>query len=444
MNIKDTIKNIFYYTPQNEYDFNLPDNQDTGNNLNYKDNLDTIKNVFPNLKSNLDFIKTKYNTLINSDIVIRDFTLNAHGKQYSAFLLYIDGMVDSEIMNDFVLKPLMMKNKNNLFEQPKKQVLLESVKNNIKIRKVKKFNLSEYISNCLIPQNNVKQENEFSEIFSGINSGNCALFIDTLNTAFDIDLKGFKQRSVDTPINEVVINGPHEAFVENIRTNTSLIRRIINNENLIIENVEVGEITKTKCAVCYMQNIANPDLVNEVKYRLNNLKVDSLLSAGELEQLICDSNVLGIPQMLSTERPDKATKYMLAGRVIVILNGTPYGIITPVTMIDFLTSSEDTNLKVNFGNFLRFLRVLSAIITLLLPGMYIAVTSYHQEILPTELLFSILGARENVPFPIIFEILLMEFSFELIREAGLRVPSPIGPTIRYCWCISFRTSCRFS
>lgn len=197
--------------------------------------------------------------------------------------------------------------------------------------------------------------------------GNCALFVDTLNLAFDIEVKGFKQRSIDTPNNEVVIKGPHEAFVENIRTNTSLIRRIVNNENLIIENLEVGKITKTKCAVCYMQNITNSDLVNEVKYRLNNLEIDSLLSAGELEQLLVDSNALGIPQTISTERPDKAAKYLLKGRVIIIVNGTPYGIITPSILIDFLTSPEDTNLKVNFANFLRGLRVLASCITLLLP-----------------------------------------------------------------------------
>ena len=274
--------------------------------------------------------------------------------------------------------------------------------------------------------------------------GNCVLFVETLPCAFDIEVKGFKQRSVDTPNNEIVIKGPHEAFVENIRTNTSLIRRIINNENLIIENLQVGKITKTKCAVCYIKNIANEDLVNEVKYRLNNLEIDSLLSAGELEQLIVDSNILGIPEMLSTERPDKATQYLLSGRVVVIVNGTPYGIIIPAVLIDFLVSPEDKNLKVDFGNFLRGLRILATFITLLLPGLYVALTSFHQEILPTGLLYSILASRENVPFPIIVEILLMEFSFELIREAGLRVPSPIGPTIRNCRSFSIRTGCSFS
>ena len=250
-----------------------------------------------------------------------------------------------------------------------------------------------------------------------------------MNVAFDIEVKGFKQRSVDSGGNEIIKKDTHEAFVENIRTNTSLIRRIVNNENLVIENLEVGKITKTKCAVCYMQDITNSDIVNEVKYRLNNLEIDSLLSSGELEQLIADSNHLGIPQTLSTERPDKATKFLLNGRVIVIVNGTPHAIIMPAILIDFLTSPEDSNLRVNFANFLRGLRFLAAFITLLLPGLYVAITSFHQEILPTSLLHSILASRENVPFPVIVEILLMEISFELIREAGLRVPSPIGPTI---------------
>ena len=444
MNLKNIFNNLFSYSPPEVYNFNLSNeksnNSGTDNN-DINNSSNKFKNIFPSLNVNLDFIKTKYNTLINSDIIVREFTLNARGKQYSALLLYIEGMVDSKVINDFVLQPLMLRNTNNIFDGEQNRIISEAVTNNITVRKVKKFDLCNYLMDCLIPQNSIEQVSEFSKIFSGVNSGNCALFVDTLNIAFDIDVKGFKQRSINTPENEMVIKGPHEAFVENIRVNTSLIRRIVNNENLIIEDLEVGNITKTKCAVCYVKDIANSDLINEVKYRLNNLDIDSLLSAGEVEQLIADSNILGIPQMLSTERPDKASKYLLNGRVVVIVNGTPYGIIVPAIGIDFLSSPEDTNLKVNFGNFLRRLRLLAALITLLLPGIYVAITSFHQEILPTSLLYSILASRENVPFPIIVEILLMEFSFELIREAGLRVPTPIGPTIRNCWCSSFRSSC---
>ena len=137
----------------------------------------------------------------------------------------------------------------------------------------------------------------------------------------------------------------------------------------------------------------------------------------------------GIPQLLSTERPDKCAKYLFQGRVVVLVNGNPYALILPAVLIDFLSSPEDSNLKVTFANFLKSIRFFAFFITLLLPGLYISVTNFHQEILPTELLFSILASRQNVPFPIIFELLLMEISFEVIRESGLRIPAPIGPTL---------------
>lgn len=311
---------------------------------------------------------------------------------------------------------------------------------NLIIKKTKKIDLADYINNCLLPQNAVKQHKNFSNIISSINLGNCALFVDTLDIVFDIDVKGFKQRSINSPNNEIVIKGPQTAFVENIRTNTSLLRQFVNSENLIIENIQIGKISKTVCAVCYMQNITNNDLVAEVKYRLNNLEIDSLLSSGELEQLIVEDSNTSIPLLLSTERPDKASQNLFDGKVVVLVNGNPYALIMPATYIDFIASPEDTNLSPQFANFLKIIRGISILITLLLPAIWVGITNYHQELIPTELLFSIIASRENVPFPIIFEVLLMEFSFELIREAGLRVPSPIGPTIRNCWCTCFRSS----
>ena len=423
MNLKNIFKSILTYTPEYKYQFDLTSNQE---NPTFSDSQDSI---YPSLTVNLDYIKTKYNLLINSDIVLREFTLNARGKQYNAFIIYIDGMIDSQIMDEFILNPLMVRNKNNLYDGDQNRVISEAITNNITVRKVKKFDLSNYIMNCLIPQNSLKQVSSFKEIISGINSGNCSLFVDTLNIAFDIELKGFKQRSVEKPQNEMVINGPHEAYVENIRTNTSLIRRIINNENLVIENIPIGNITKTKCALIYLKDIANDSLVAEIRYRLNNIEIDSLLSSGQLEQLISEDSFLSVPQLLATERPDKTAGYLLNGRIAIIVNGTPYALIVPIVLPDLLGSPDDKNMKPAFANFLKAIRVLASIITLLLPGLYIAITSFHQEILPTELLFSILASRQNVPFPIIVEILLLEFSFELIREAGLRVPSPIGPTI---------------
>ena len=396
---------------------------------NANDDTFDVKNIFPSIDVNMEYIKVKYNLLINSDIILREFLLTARNKQYRAFLLFIDGMTDMNLVNDYVLKPLMLKNSANSFEGSQNQVISEAVTNNITVRKVKKFNIKEYILNSLLPQNNVKVQKEFNKIFSSVNSRNCMLFIDTLDIAFDIDVKGFKTRSINKPENEVVLRGPQEAFVENIRTNTSLVRRIINNENLIMENIRIGKVSKTTCAICYMKNIANDDLVAEVKFRLNNINIDYLVSSGELEQLIEDNSKYSLPQMISTERPDKTATYLLEGRVAIIVNGSPYALILPAVFIDFLESSEDKNIKFQFANLLKIIRIAAYLITLLLPGIYVAITSFHLEFIPTELLFAIVASRASVPFSIIFEIIIMELSFELIREAGLRVPSPIGPTI---------------
>ncbi len=410
MDIKNFFYNLTKYNENNrhkkdEYHFSIMNNNPSTPSSPEEKQI----NIFSNINENLDFLKSKYNTLLNKDIIIREFNMFAYNQNHKCFIIYIDGMSDSISINDFVLEPLMLGNHryNKPFEE----------------------NLSEYIDNCLLPQNSVKKVEKFQDVYSGINSGNCLLFIDTLNIAFDIDVKNYKQRSISAPENEAVIRGPQEGFVENFRTNTSLLRRIVNNENLVIENISVGNLSKTTCGVCYIQNIANGDLVAEVKYRLNNLDVDSILSSGQLEQLIEDDASFDIPEVLSTERPDKCAKYLFQGRVVVLINGNPYALIMPATIEDFLFSPEDTNLRPMFANFLRGIRIIATFITLLLPGIYMAITSFHQELLPTELLFSILSARENVPFPIIFELLLMEISFELIREAGLRVPSVIGSTI---------------
>lgn len=434
---KNFFKNFFdYESDEKEYNFDIPETQDekalAGND--FINNLDDANvpepsDVFPSLSVNLDFMKVKYNTLINSDIIVREFTLNARNKQFSAFLMYIDGMVDSTMINDFILEPLMLKNRANISDNEQNRVVSEAVTNNITVRKVKKFDLVDYIFNSLMPQNSVKTVTKFDDICAGINSGNCALFIDTISTVFDIEVKGFKQRSIGKPENEMVIRGSQEGFTETIRTNTSLIRRFVNNENLIVESVKIGKLSKTLCAICYINGIANNDLVAEVKYRVNNIDVDYLMSSGQLEQLIEDNGRFSLPQLIATERPDKTSNFLMEGRVAIIVNGSPYVLIAPGTLIDFVSSPEDANLKFQFANMLKLLRVLAVFITLFLPGFYIAITTFHQELIPTELLFSIVASRESVPFPILFEILVMEFSFELIREAGLRVPSTIGPTI---------------
>lgn len=306
------------------------------------------KDISSNFDENLNYMKYRYNSLINSDVVIREFKLIANNSEYKAFLIFIDGMVDTQVVNNAVLKPLMLRNKANTFKESSensssndsysstadnnsnsKQIIAEYNNNDVIIRKVKKFDLKKYIYNHLIPQNSVKIVDKFEDAISSINMGNSLLFVETLNVAFDIDAKGFKQRSVSSPQNEIVVRGSQEAFVENIRTNTSMIRRIIDNEDLVIENCSVGTISRTKIAVCYLSNIANNDLVAEVKFRVNNLDIDYLTSSGQLEQLIQDDGSSLYPQVIATERPDKVAAHLLEGRVAIIVNDTPYVLVVP-------------------------------------------------------------------------------------------------------------------
>lgn len=431
-NIQNFIKSLFNYQDKKHYEFDLTRNPLENNNEDSQDNLqpleDVSEKIYNSLSVNLEYVKVKYNALINSDIKIREFNLTARNKQYSAFLLYIDGLVDSDSINDFILDPLMLKNRANTFDSAE-EVVSTAISNNISVKRIKKFDLSDYIYSTLMPQNDVKKLDSFEEVFQDVNAGSCALFVDTLNIAFVADIKKFEKRSVTSSQNETVIRGSQEAFIESLRTNTSLIRRMVNNENLIIESTTVGTITRTKCAICYINNLTNIDLVSEVKYRINNLSIDYLLSSGQLEQLIEDKPTSSLPQIIATERPDRAATYLLEGRVLVILNGSPYTLVMPATFFDFLSSTEDTNLDYKYSNLLKFIRMFALIISLLLPGLYMAITNFHQELIPTELLFSIVASRTNVPFPILFEILIMEISLELIREAGIRVPSPLGQTI---------------
>ena len=261
----------FEYIPKQNYEFSI---DMSANNL--PEEPEEQKNVFQSLPVNLEYIKTKYNTLINSDIVTREFKISIRNIEYSAFLLYIDGMVDNDSINDFILTPLLLK--NSISMKPK-DTTSTAVSRGISVKRVKKFNLEDFIFDSLIPQNSIKKIDKFSEIITLVNSGFCALFVDTIASAFCIETRDIKCRSISQPINENVIKGSQEAFIENLRTNTAMIRKIVNNENLIIEQCSVGKISKTSVAICYLKNVANESLISEAKFRINNLDIDYLTSS---------------------------------------------------------------------------------------------------------------------------------------------------------------------
>ena len=417
------LNELFSFDPSTHYNYNLSETQISNNEQEHK----ITQKVSKYLQENLTYLTVKYNALINSDIVIRKFTLNGKGKQYNAALVYIDGMVNSDIVNHYVLNPLMHKNQTNT--EKTSEILIINKNTDLNFHTTQTPELQNIIYNSLISQNSIKTESQFSNIIPEINAGFTCLLVDTLDQAFCVEAKGYKTRSITKPENEVVVRGSQEAFVENIRTNTSMIRRIINNENLVIEQLSLGKVTKTTVSFCYMKNIANEDLVNEVRFRLSNIDIDSIINSGTIEQLIQDSSSILFPQTFATERCDRACNNILEGRIVILVNGNPYALIVPAILIDFITSPEDTNLKHQYGNLIRVIRSIAFFVAMFMPALYVAVTNFHQELLPTDLVFAISAMRRSIPFPVIVELLIMEISFELIREASLRVPAPIGSTI---------------
>ncbi|MFZ5753296.1 MAG: spore germination protein, partial [Bacillota bacterium] len=326
-----------------------------------------------------------------------------------AFAVFMEGLSDKDIINDVVLKPLMIL--SNLEE------------------KTDLYNLAEYIKDNILPGNQVEITNEYKKIVESVNYGGTAVFIEGSPYCLLVETKGWDRRAVGKPATEQVIRGPHEAFNETLRSNTGLVRKLIRNEKLITEMFPLGERNKTNIAIMYIEDIANPELVREVKRRINSIKTDFVAESGILEQFIEDHPLMPSPQVLSTERPDRVAAFLVEGRVAIFVDGNPNILIVPTTLFSLLHSAEDYYLRMPYGNFVRLLRVVAVFIAIMTPSIYVAIITFHQEMIPTELILAIAASRETVPFPTILEVMMMELAFELIREAGVRVPGVIGNTI---------------
>jgi len=361
--------------------------------------------VFSELKANLENIKQEFNMPKNEDIVIREFTVGMNKK---AFIVFVDGMADKIVINDFILRQLM-----NLEH-------FKGYKNGCPV---------DYVMNHVLSINNVEKVKEYKKIISQILNGVTALFIDGCEEALLIESRGYEKRNIDKPSTESVVMGSQEGFTENLRTNITLIRRIIKNKDLITEIQPVGKTSNSNCAIMYLEGIANPELVKEVKRRIKSINIDFVTGDGMIEQFIEDKPFQIIPQVLNTERPDRAASFIMEGQVVIIGEGVPFVNVVPVTFFAMFHASEDSFLRWPFGTAIRLIRILGLFFATLLPALYVSLILYHQEMIPTDLLVAIATARENVPFPTIIEVLILEISFELIREAGVRVPGIIGPTL---------------
>ncbi len=427
-----SIKNLFIYSPDSDGSadkrradadlYSAIRKSDspprTNNRVNdYIKNNITDKNTFTYntgkvsgiLRENLDFINDAFELPKNFDFVLREFTVRLCDREVNAFLIFYDGLVNADYINRDILNPLMSLGSDT--DAPSNEKLEDTV----------------YKS--LISQAPNDKKRDMREIIEMVEFGNCAVFVDGCACAFVADVKGWSGRDVGKPITEAVLSGPQEAFNEKVMTNIGLVRKIVKDANLIAEKIAVGSKSKTPCALMYINGITNVELVAEVRRRLTSLETEYIFSSADIEMLIEDSAAFPLPQILKTERPDRAAAQLADGKVVVIVQGSPFALILPATAADLLEASEDNYVRVAEANFMRIVRTIGILLALLLPGFFIGTVLYHHESIPTDLLFAIEATREQMPFPIVLELVIMILAFELIKEASIRVPDPIGSTL---------------
>src|SRR5690606_7778293 len=259
--------------------------------------------------------------------------------------------------------------------------------------------------------------------------GKTALFVERLPHAIIVDLAGYDTRSVTEPVGEPVVRGPREGFVDNLKTNMSLIRRRVGSPMLRFERMELGRWTRTPVVIAYIHRLADEALVQEVRRRLSAIGIDGIIDTSYIEHFIEDTPYTIFPRVLNTERPDIVVASLLEGRVAILAEGSPFALIVPTTLWMLMQAAEDYYQRWDGATLVRLLRYILVAAVVLFPSIYVAATTFHPEMLPSTLLISIAAAREAVPFSSFAEVLLMEITFEALREAGVRLPRPIGQTI---------------
>ncbi|MEF3307241.1 spore germination protein [Paenibacillus sp. GYB003] len=340
----------------------------------------------------------------SSDIVVREW--NAEEGFCGFAVCYIDGLVDSKQLIE-------------LLENAADALSREAVSPETAFALVK----------GRIPFGGVTPLTDEESVYARMLEGSAVILVDGSPVAIAVSLPGGARRAVEEPSSQTVVRGPKECFTEELSTNLALLRRKLRTPDLRVETQTIGRYTQTKVAVVYIQGIANSEVVREMTARLEAIDTDSILDSGYIEELIQDEAVTPFPTIQNTERPDAVAGGLLEGQTAVIVDGTPFALIAPVTFFKFFQSSEDYYQRYDLASFLRIIRFISFLIALLLPSLYIAVSTFHQEMLPTTLLISLAAQREGTPLPALMEALLMEVTFEIIREAGVRMPRAIGPAI---------------
>nr|WP_263327768.1 spore germination protein [Neobacillus sp. Marseille-Q6967] len=366
--------------------------------------------ISSDLKSNIEYIKKTVGN--SSDIVIREFQAGQKG-EIKISIIFTDGLTKSDELQDFVLNTLMIEIRNA----------------DLSTMDMDPSNLFNLIKNHSLPVAGVSDITDFQNLFLKLLSGDSILLLDGCSKAISISLRHWADRGVSEPSSQTVVRGPKDGFTETLRKNTALVRRRIKDPNLWIETHQIGTKTQTDVSIMYLKGVANDKTIAEVQRRLNQISIDAILESGYIEELIQDEAYSPFPTVYNTERPDAVAAAILEGRIAILVDGTPFVLVVPALFVHFLQASEDYYQRADIATLIRLLRYLSFFLALLTPSLYIAVTTFHQEMLPTQLLISLASQREGVPFPALVEAIMMEITFEILREAGVRLPRAVGSSI---------------
>lgn len=346
----------------------------------------------------------------SDDIVFREFLIGSEPEQRAA-IIYVEGLVDKQLLNNDVLESLMFGTRevDGLSGTPS-QIL-------------------ERIERAFITIGHIRRANTLEVVIDSFLTGETALLVDGCDEALIISTRGWSTRAVEKPETEVVVRGPREGFTETLRTNTVLLRRRLRTPNLVIETMKIGRHTRTDVSIAYIRGIVNPSLVEEVKRRLSRIEIDAVLESGYIEEFIEDAPFSPFSTVSNTERPDVVAAKMLEGRVAILVDNTPFVLLVPMVFIESFQIPEDYYSRPWLSTLIRWLRFIGFAVSALGPATYVALTTFHQELVPTPLLLTMAGAREGTPFPAVVEALAMGLVFELLREAGVRLPRQVGQAV---------------
>ncbi|MFE5322462.1 spore germination protein [Paenibacillus sp. NPDC056579] len=355
--------------------------------------------LVPDLQSNLNLLHSIYANC--SDVVFRTFYI---GGTIKANLLFVEGLSNCDSIDMYVITPLLKED-------------------------IAGFADMKQLAERIISVSDAKPIATIEDCVWYAANGYPVLLCENEAQGLALGLSKWEKRGIEEPSAEVGIRGPREGFTETLRVNTSQIRRIIKSPRLKMETMKIGDYTQTNVTLAYIEGLADKTLIEEVKNRLHRIRIDGILESGYIEEMIEDMPYSPFPQLLSTERPDVTCGNLMEGRVAILSEGTPFVLIAPVTLFSLLQSSEDYYQRFWIATITRWLRYMFTLISLLLPSIYVAVLTFHQEMVPGSLLISMASSREAVPFPAFIEALIMEVTFEALREAGVRLPKQIGAAV---------------